>query len=85
MVRVFIRGQAEDKKRRVKQEYGIADSHIEETMRRFDKKRANYYYANTLRRWDDRNNYDIVLDSSSLGVEGCVAVLKPLLCGREEP
>ena len=54
-------------------------------MRRFDKKRANYYYANTLRRWDDRNNYDIVLDSSSLGVEGCVAVLKPLLCGREEP
>ncbi len=85
VVRVFIRGQAEDKKRRVKQEYGIADSHIEETMRRFDKKRANYYYANTLRRWDDRNNYDIVLDSSSLGVEGCVAVLKPLLCGREEP
>ena len=84
VVRVFIRGQAEDKKRRVKQEYGIAESRIEETMRRFDKKRANYYYANTLRRWDDRNNFDLVLDSTVLGIDGCVEVLKQLLCGNEE-
>lgn len=85
VVKVFIRGQAEDKKRRVRKDYGIAENRVEETMRRFDKKRANYYYANTLRRWDDRNNYDIVLDSSALGIEGCVAVLKPLLlCGEEK-
>ncbi len=84
VVKVFIRGQAEDKKRRVRKDYGIAENRVEETMRRFDKKRANYYYANTLRRWDDRNNYDIVLDSSALGLDGCVAVLKPLLLCAEE-
>lgn len=84
VIKVFIRGQAEDKKRRVRKDYGIAENRVEETMRRFDKKRANYYYANTLRRWDDRNNYDIVLDSTALGLDGCVAVLKPLLLCDEE-
>lgn len=84
VVKVFIRGQVEDKRRRIKKEYGIAENRIDETMRRFDKKRANYYYANTLRRWDDRNNFDLVLDSSALGIEGCVEVLKPLLFGKED-
>lgn len=84
IVRVFIRGNVEDRKRRIAQEYGIRAQKVEDVMRRFDKKRANYYYANTSRRWDDKNNYDIVLDSSTLGIDGCVAVLKPLLTFDEE-
>ena len=32
-----------------------------------------------MKRWDDYRNYDIVLNSGKLGIEGCVKVLKGLL------
>lgn len=79
VVRVFIRCSDEDKKhQRIIEDYGIADADVERTKKRFDKKRSNYFYANTAQRWSDYSNYDIVLDSGVLGVEGCVAVLKGL-------
>ena len=48
-------------------------------MKRYNKKRANYYYANTARKWDDYKNSDIILNSSALGIDGCVAALKGLI------
>lgn len=79
VVRVFIRSSnGEEKKNRILEEYGIQASMAESTRKRFDRKRANYYYANTGRRWNDWNNYDIMLDSGALGIDGCVAVLKGL-------
>lgn len=79
-VSVFIRSSdEEEKKKRIVSEYGIAEDDADRIMRKFDRKRANYYYANTVRKWDDFRNYDIVLDSAAIGIEGCVAVLKSLL------
>ena len=78
VVRVFIRADEAEKKRRICGEYQIPESQAETFRKRYDKRRANYYYANTMKRWDDYKNYDIVLDSGKLGVDGCVAVLKGL-------
>lgn len=79
VVRVFIRSShEEERKKRIQEEYGIQESMVESTRKHFDKKRANYYYANTGHKWNDWNNYDIVLDSGTLGSDGCVAVLKGL-------
>ena len=80
VVKVFIRCSDEDEKRkRITQEYGIPEYDAEKIRKRFDKKRANYFYANTTKKWDDYNNYDLVLNSAALGMDGCVAVLKGLL------
>ena len=79
VAKVFIHADEAFKKKRIQEDYGISPSRGEATMKRYDKKRANYYRANTMKRWDDYRNYDIVLDSSQLGIEGCVAVLKGLL------
>lgn len=84
VVNVYILADIEDKKKRIRQEYKIPASEAESTRKRFDKKRANYYYANTGKKWDDLRNYNLVLDSSRLGVEGCAAVLKSLLEMKEE-
>ena len=59
-------------------DYGIAEKDVENVRKRFDNKRSKYYYANTTKRWSDMKNYDIVLDSSRLGIDGCVRVLKGL-------
>jgi cytidylate kinase len=78
VVKVFIRAADEKKRLRIIEDYKIAENQVELTQKRFDKKRANYYNANTARDWHDMKNYDIVLDSSELGIDGCVSVLKGL-------
>ena len=59
--------------------YGTDPDDVELIRKRFDKKRANYFFANTAKRWDDFTNYDIVLDVSALGIDGCVQALKSLM------
>ena len=79
VVKVFIHsGNDEDVKRRILKDYGIAPVELEATRRYYNKKRAGYYRANTGVDWNDMKKYDVVLDSSRLGIEGCVQVLKGL-------
>ena len=66
----------EEIKNRITEDYGIAPAEVESTRRYFNKKRAGYFRANTGNDWNNLKNYDIVLDSSKLGIEGCVNVLK---------
>lgn len=44
-----------------------------------DKKRANYYNYYTNQRWDDMNQYHLILNSSIFGIEGTVKLLTELL------
>ena len=59
-------------------DYKIPEKDVESTRKRFDNKRSKYYYANTTRKWTDIKNYDIILNSTYLGIDGCVSVLKGL-------
>ena len=79
VIKVFIRSSKEDKTKRIMDLYGIDEREVELIRKKFDKKRANYFYANTAKTWDDLRNYDIVLDVSNLGIDGCVEMLKGLL------
>ena len=76
---VFIRADKSHKKARILTDYGIDEKAVESTRKYYDKKRANDYYANTARRWDDLSGYDLVLDSGTLGTAGCVAALTGLM------
>ena len=79
VVKVFIRAGIDEKKKRITAEYGIPERDVESTRKRFDNKRSKYFYANTTKKWDDVKNYDMVLDSSGLGIDGCVAALRGVL------
>ena len=76
---VFIHADDAFKQKRIQEDYQISPNRMEFLRKKYDKKRANYYRANTMKRWDDYRNYDIVLNSGKLGIEGCVKVLKGLL------
>lgn len=76
VLRVFIRAGTEKKKERAISEYGISKNSVENVMQKYDRKRANYYFTNTTRKWLDPDNYDIVLNSDTLGIDGCVDVLE---------
>lgn len=80
VLKVFIRcSDEEEKKKRVAEDYGILPANVESTCKRYDNKRSRYYFANTTKKWEDLRNYDIVLDSAKLGIDGCVNALKMLV------
>ena len=77
VVKVFIHSENEEEvKNRITKDYGIAPTEAEAIRRFYNKKRAGYFRANTGNDWKDLKNYDVVLDSSKLGIEGCMNVLK---------
>ncbi len=79
VVKVFIRSSKEDKTKRIMDLYNIDEKEVELVRKRYDKKRANYFYANTAKTWDNLQNYDVVLDVSGIGIDGCVAALRGIL------
>ena len=80
VINVFIHCSDEKAKReRIIKTYDIPESKVDVVQRKYDKKRANYYNVNTERQWEDFKQYDIVLDSGKLGLDGCVRILKAIL------
>lgn len=79
VLRVFIRASDDFKHRRIVSEYGINEKDADAVCRKFNKKRASYYTFNTSKVWNDPANYDMVLDSSTLGIDGCVNAIAALL------
>ena len=83
VARVFIRAEREAKRQRIIQEYEIPEQQADAVRKRFDNKRSRYYYANTARKWTNPENYDLILDSSRLGINRCVKILSGLLSEEE--
>lgn len=73
VLRVFIHAPLEAREERVAS-YSLAWSPREVTkyIRVEDKRRASYYRYYTGEEWRDAAGYDLCLDSSVLGEEGCV-------------
>ena len=47
----------------------------EEILRKADKQRASYYNYYATGTWGDVNNYDLCVDTGTLGIEGCVELI----------
>lgn len=77
VIKVFIRSSDDQEvKKRIEEDYQITKDKVESTRRYYNKKRAGYYRANMGNDWKDIKNYDLILDSAVLGIDGCVKVLK---------
>jgi cytidylate kinase len=58
---------------------GKPEKEIEKQIAAIDKHRAGYYKYYTGRNWEDAKNYDLCLNSSQLGFEKCVEIVKSYL------
>ena len=48
----------------------------EKKIKQIDKQRADYYKHFTSQTWGDRNNYDLCIDTSKLGVDDTINLLE---------
>ena len=79
ILNVFICAPFEDRVKRASAVYGIAEKHAADYVKRIDKQRTSYYNYYTDKRWGQPQNYHICVDSSALGIDGSVALLKQFI------
>ena len=76
---VFIRANMEFRKNRVEKYYGKIDYKTENRLRDKDAKRRIYYRNFAMREWGMCGSYNIMLDSSAFGIEGCIDILEKIV------
>ncbi len=71
ILRLFIYGNLEHRKERVQQRHPELKAYqIVDAINKTDKRRSTYYNFYTGNKWGKYDNYDMAINSSTLGIEG---------------
>lgn len=76
VVKVFVHAPLEVCINTLKEMTGNPEKEIIKQIESIDKHRAEYYKYYTGRNWEDVKNYDLCLNSSQLGFNKCVEIVK---------
>ena len=80
--RLFIYGDLEHRKERVQLRHPeLKSSQIIDVINKTDKRRASYYNFYTGNKWGKYDNYDMAINSSTLGIEGTADMIAA--CARK--
>ena len=75
IINIFIHGDLADRAARVVAEHEVDEKDAEKHVTDRDKKRSKYYRHITDQIWGAAENYDLCLNSSKLGIDGCVDLI----------
>lgn len=81
LLRVFVHADMKFRAERIVKEYGEREASPQQRLRDKDKRRAAYHRFYTDMKWGRAQNYDITLNSGTLGIDKCVEILKDLYEG----
>jgi len=80
----FITADLESRIERVSKSQDNKQKKIEETIKKFDKKRATYYKYYASKKWGLASNYDLCINSSTLGIDNSVQIIKNFVEYKEK-
>ncbi len=69
---IFVRASMDFRLKRAIQEYGVEEKKAADFILKNDKRRGNYYSYHVGEKWTNLNNYDMVICSSSMGIDNSV-------------
>ena len=69
LLNVFIYADIDAKLKRIEEIYKESESAAKKTIIQIDKRRANHYNTFTENIWGDRKNYDMMINSTSAGID----------------
>jgi cytidylate kinase len=78
LLKVFIHASIEKRAKRIVEKYGESSEAPEKRLRDKDIRRSAYYHFYTDVEWGIAKNYDIALDSGTLGIDRCVDIITSL-------
>ncbi|MDO5560345.1 MAG: cytidylate kinase-like family protein [Oscillospiraceae bacterium] len=76
---VFIYSPQNARAKRAVDEYDIPQNEVYSVIRKHDKKRSTYYNLNTGQKWGAKDNYDLCLNSDSLGIDACAGLITKIV------
>ena len=74
-LRVFIHADEDFLARRILKEYGEREQPVAQRLREKDKRRAAYHRFYTDMKWGYAKNYDLTLNSGTLGIDRCAEII----------
>lgn len=83
VVNIFICADMKFRADRAVNLYGMSEHKIEDSIRKIDKRRANYYNYHSCEQWGKAQNYHLCINSGAIGIENSVACIKAYVehCG----
>ena len=75
LLNVFIYADMDAKLKRIAEIYNEPESAARKTVEKINKHRANHYNLFTDNIWGDRNNYDILINSTTFGIEETASII----------
>ena len=79
LLSVFIHASMKYRVDRIREYEHISPEKAEDMIKQADKKRASFYNFQTEKKWGTAAAYNLSLDTSDIGIEGCVKVIEQYL------
>ena len=76
VLRVFVCAPIETRCKRAVEEYGDKAENIQKAVQNIDKQRTRYCQHYCDKAWEDADNYDLCLNSGTISLDQCVAIIK---------
>ena len=83
LLRVYVYADMDYRIRRITRLGYYEPDEVAKNIRRMDKERREYHRYYTGLDWEDLNNYDLLVNTGTLGIDGAVRVIRDCLAGRE--
>lgn len=74
-LKVFIYADIQSRVKTATEKYGVASEMAFGVLKKNDRRRAAFYKNNTEYIWDNWSDYDLCLNSGTLGIDGCVELI----------
>ena len=84
LIKIFIYSDMESKIKRAIKYYNIPKKDAKKEIEKINKLRKNHYKYYTNREWNNPENYDLCLNSDSLGVEKCAELIEQYVIGKKD-
>lgn len=81
---VYVHAPFEERMKRAEEAYDIPKDKCKDVIAKKDKQRSSYYNYYSSNRWSDAKSYDLSIDSSYLGIDGSVELIKNVLQMKED-
>ena len=75
LIAIFVNGDKDQNVARVSKKYELSESQAADLMKKKDRARKMYHNINCDSKWGDSRNYELVINSSKLGVDKSVQML----------
>jgi len=81
-VSIFITANIDERIERIKKRFGCNEETAQKIINDRESERANYYNYYTGKKWGHSSSYDLCINSSLLGIEATVQLIKDFITRR---